>query len=331
MKYTFDNISGNTNIVNSLKNSIVKDKVCHAYLFCGSTGIGKKLIANTFAKTLLCETGKSSPCNDCISCSTFENHTHPDVIYVRTEKKSIGVDDVRDKILKEMETKPYHYKYKIFIVEDADLMTIQAQNSILKTIEEPSSYGIFLLLSKSEYSLLPTILSRTVKFKLKPLDPNIVYEYLLQNVQHLNEKDAFYYALFSNGTIGYAEKLTANPLFDNMRGVIISLLIKLDEYDLSTIFKKCKELEDFKDLSDELLELMNLWFRDLLVYTSTQNEHLILQKNLTDQIIAKSEKSSIPSVVKNFQYIRNAKEELGRYANFQMVMEVLLLNLKQKV
>ena len=327
MKYHFDNILGHNHIIKSLQSSIQHERVCHAYLFCGADGIGKNLIANTFAKTLLCNANSITPCNDCISCKTFESNNNPDVIYIAAEKKSIGVDEIRDKVVKQMETKPYHYKYKIFIIDDSHLITASAQNALLKTIEEPANYGIFLMLAESEHVFLPTVLSRTIKFKLKPVATNIVNEYLLKNLD-INEQDALYYSIFSNGNIGYAQKLSLDSNFMDMRCEVSDLLISIKNFGFSDISHKAKYLEKFKDSSIELLELFELWFRDLLIYRAIGDENLVMQKDLLDNIVTSSESYSVSAIVKNFEFIENAKQELKRYASFQLVMEVLMLNLK---
>ncbi|MEI3523193.1 MAG: hypothetical protein V8Q36_03205 [Anaerotignum sp.] len=129
--------------------------VSHAYLLTGSSGSGKRLIADTFAKTLQCEAGGTEPCGHCRSCSAFDSGNHPDIVYVRPAKKTLGVDDVREQILEDVSLKQYRYRYKIYIVEQADTMTVQAQNALLKTLEEPPAYAVFLLLAENQTAFLP--------------------------------------------------------------------------------------------------------------------------------------------------------------------------------
>ena len=143
--YSFEEIVGHKEIIEGLQQGIKSKKVSHSYIFDGIEGIGKKTLAYAYAKTLQCLKEGISPCNECISCRSFDSGNHPDVFFIKSEKKNLGVDEIREGILKEMEIKPYKYKYKIFIVENADNMTVQAQNALLKTIEEPPAYGIIIL------------------------------------------------------------------------------------------------------------------------------------------------------------------------------------------
>src|SRR5699024_725727 len=120
----------------------------------------------------------TEPCGHCRSCSAFDSGNHPDIVYVRPTKKTLGVDDVREQILENVSLKQYRYRYKIYIVEQADTMTVQAQNALLKTLEEPPAYAVFLLLAENQTAFLPTILSRTVTLHIRPLPDTMVADYL---------------------------------------------------------------------------------------------------------------------------------------------------------
>lgn len=178
----FKDISGNENLINNLKNSISADRVNHAYIFEGQKGMGKITIAKAFAKALNCSEGKSDSCNECISCKSFDSNSNPDIIYVTHEKAGITVDDVRVQILQQAAVKPYNCRYKIFIVPEADKMNIQAQNALLKSLEEPPVYAKFMLLCENSNKFLSTILSRCVLFKLKPLPQFKVADYVEKNL-----------------------------------------------------------------------------------------------------------------------------------------------------
>lgn len=167
--HSFSDIYGNALLLRHLQQAVAGGRVSHAYLLTGSTGSGKRLIADTFAKTLQCEESGTEPCGHCKSCSAFDSGNHPDIVYVRPTKKTLGVDDVREQILEDVSLKQYRYRYKIYIVEQADTMTVQAQNALLKTLEEPPAYAVFLLLAENQTAFLPTILSRTVTLHIRPL------------------------------------------------------------------------------------------------------------------------------------------------------------------
>ena len=157
----FQEIIGHDQIKEHFQKAIEYNKVSHAYILTGEAGMGRKSLANAFALTLLCEKGKTEPCMECHACKQVLSGSHPDLIYVSHEKPgTIGVDDIRKQINDTIMIRPYSSYYKIYIVDEAEKMTQQAQNALLKTIEEPPSYAVILLLTTNQEAFLPTILSR---------------------------------------------------------------------------------------------------------------------------------------------------------------------------
>ena len=134
--YTFEEIRGNTPLVEQLRRSAASGRSSHAYLFLGGAGAGKRLIANTFAKALQCE-GEKRPCDSCKSCHAFNHGNHPDVIYFQPLKngKTYTIEDVREQLLETVDLKPFQYEKKIYIIEKADTLNIQSQNALLKRLE----------------------------------------------------------------------------------------------------------------------------------------------------------------------------------------------------
>ena len=168
--FDFKDIIGNDMIKDHFKKAIENNKISHAYILTGEAGTGRKSIANAFSMALLCEKGGKEPCMVCHSCKQVLSGNHPDLIYVKHEKpNSIGVDDIREQINDTIMIRPYSSYYKIYIVDEAEKMTVQAQNALLKTIEEPPSYAVIILITTNQEAFLPTILSRCVQLKLKPL------------------------------------------------------------------------------------------------------------------------------------------------------------------
>ena len=140
----------------------------HAYILAGETDYVRAYAMN-MAKTLNCLAENTTPCGECLSCRVFDSGNHPDVLYVvGTKATGIGVEDVRDQVIVPMATQPFRYQYKIFIMDKAETLTPAAQNALLKTIEEPAPYGVFLLLVAQTDKLLPTVLSRCVVHKIAP-------------------------------------------------------------------------------------------------------------------------------------------------------------------
>ena len=170
--YTFEEIRGNTPLVEQLRRSAASGRSSHAYLFLGGAGAGKRLIANTFAKALQCE-GEKRPCDSCKSCHAFNHGNHPDVIYFQPLKngKTYTIEDVREQLLETVDLKPFQYEKKIYIIEKADTLNIQSQNALLKTLEEPPAHVIFILATTEVHKLPATILSRCQRFDFKRIQP----------------------------------------------------------------------------------------------------------------------------------------------------------------
>lgn len=142
----FKDILGHEQIKEHFQNAAATGKVSHAYILSGEEGMGKKTLANAFAMTLLCEEGGREPCMQCHACKQVLSGNHPDLIYVTHEKPaSMGVDDIREQINDTIMVRPYSSQYKIYIVDEAQKMTVQAQNALLKTIEEPPAYAVIML------------------------------------------------------------------------------------------------------------------------------------------------------------------------------------------
>ena len=177
----FQEIIGHDQIKEHFQKAIEYNKVSHAYILTGEAGMGRKSLANAFALTLLCEKGKSEPCMECHACKQVLSGSHPDLIYVSHEKPgTIGVDDIRKQINDTIMIRPYSSYYKVYIVDEAEKMTIQAQNALLKTIEEPPAYAVILLLANNNTGLLPTITSRCVTLNFKPVRDEVIRKYLME-------------------------------------------------------------------------------------------------------------------------------------------------------
>ena len=159
----FQDILGHEQIIEHLQNAIKTDKVSHAYILDGPDMSGKKMIADAFAMTLECEKKGTEPCMECHSCKQALGKNQPDIIYLQHEKpNTISVDDFRSQINNDIGVKPYSSPYKVYIVDEAEKMNVQAQNALLKTIEEPPAYAVILLLTNNAEIFLPTIISRCV-------------------------------------------------------------------------------------------------------------------------------------------------------------------------
>lgn len=324
--YTFEEIRGNTPLVEQLRRSAVSGRSSHAYLFLGGAGAGKRLIANTFAKALQCE-GEKRPCDSCKSCHAFNHGNHPDVIYFQPLKngKTYTIEDVREQLLETVDLKPFQYEKKIYIIEKADTLNIQSQNALLKTLEEPPAHAVFLLLAERAEAFLPTILSRVVVMKIRPLSAETIADYLMQ-AGHLAEESHILSA-YAQGRIGQALELVEDEGFREMRQDILGKLEALPSMSEGDAYLLAKEFEVYKnDL--RFLDIMELWYRDLLTAKSLREEGYLIQRDKKDAIF-RAAKEPAALLAKKAAAVRTARMRLAQNANFRLTMEVMLMDLKE--
>lgn len=324
--YTFEEIRGNTSLVEQLRRSAASGRSSHAYLFLGGAGAGKRLIANTFAKALQCE-GEKRPCDSCKSCHAFNHGNHPDVIYFQPLKngKTYTIEDVREQLLETVDLKPFQYEKKIYIIEKADTLNIQSQNALLKTLEEPPAHAVFLLLAERAEAFLPTILSRVVVMKIRPLSAETIADYLMQ-AGHLAEESHILSA-YAQGRIGQALELVEDEGFREMRQDILGKLEALPSMSEGDAYLLAKDFEVYKnDL--RFLDIMELWYRDLLTAKSLREEGYLIQRDKKDAIF-RAAKEPAALLAKKAAAVRTARMRLAQNANFRLTMEVMLMDLKE--
>lgn len=324
----FNEIIGNEQIIKNLQRAMRYDRVSHAYILGGQAGSGKMLIARAFAKSLQCENAVENPCGVCSSCKTFESDNNPDVFYVRpTKSKTLGADDIREQVLKRVDIKQYRYKYKIFIIENADKMTVAAQNVFLKTLEEPPRYAVFLLLAENMDLFLPTVLSRCVSFKIRPLGNEQVEAYMVKSRGVLREEASFL-AEYAGGSIGKAIKLSEDEDFSRMREEITDRLFNLKDTDLAIAMMWAKEMEKYKE-SPEMLDIVYMWYRDVLAAKKLGDEKYIIQKDKLQKIFAQAKKETLTGLGKSLSAVWQAKRQLWQNGNFVLTMEIMLMKIKE--
>lgn len=322
----FEDIIGNNAIISHLKSAIEMDKVSHAYILDAPSGYGKMLIAKAFAKTLQCEESGTSPCNACQSCLLFDSNNHPDFhIIEKTKKRGLGVDEIRDGLNRDIYIKPYRFRKKIYIINEADSMTEQAQNALLKTIEEPPSYGVIILLAENSNRFLPTILSRCVLIKLKPIKESDVREYLIEE-HGMKEKDASLYASFSRGNIGRALQFSMSESFYDMRQIIADTIEIIIQQSEEEIFAQVQKMLEYKDEMTIFCNIFLTWLRDLLVLKKIDDEGMVIHKDKYKTLLKQSASLSYNRLCKLIENLENLRYYQQVNINLQLSLETMLLD-----
>lgn len=327
----FEDIIGNEQNIEYLKEVINCQKVSHAYIFNGAPRSGKKMLAKVFAKSLVCESRKNTgeACNKCKSCLQAENGNHIDIKWLIPKKDTlISVEDVRTQINSDIVVKPYKSDYKIYIIEDANKLNPQAQNALLKTIEEPPKYAVLILLTSNISSILPTILSRCIKINMKTIEDSKIENYLIQKF-NVDEKKAKFCAGFSMGNLGQAIDLSQNEYFNELKEDCLHFLKYIDEMNIYEIIDFLKSLTKYKMDIDEYLDFITIWYRDILMLKVTNNPNKIIYKDEYNYLLRKATNISYEGIENVLMAIDKAKIRLRANVNFDIAIELLLLTLKE--
>jgi len=330
MIYDYNKIIGHIDVIEYFKRTIESKNISHSYLIEGTYGIGKKLLAKTFAKTLFCEEeGVTEPCNKCTSCLMMETGNNPDYFEVIPTKVSIGVDDIREQVVEKMEIKPYRSKYKIFIIPVADRMTIQAQNALLKTIEEPPNYGIVILLTENPGKIISTVHSRCARIRVLPLPTSSIEQYI-RSKYDLIEQQVSLYADFSGGSIGQANSMIEDGKFWQLRQESVDYIINLEKANLIDLYDMVEELNKDRENLAQLLDFWMIWYRDMLMIKKFKTDEYIFYKDFKNQLLDRSKELSYNKINNNFYEVIRAKKRLNKNVNTMLIIENLLLGLKER-
>lgn len=324
----FGQVIGHSEVIEHLQKGIQENKVSHAYILAGEKGAGKRLLANIFASTLQCEKGSIQPCGTCKSCMQVEGGNQPDIIYVTHEKASLGVDDIRQQVNNDVAIKPYSSVRKIYIIPDGEKMTEQAQNALLKTIEEPPEYAVFLLLTENVNTFLPTILSRCVTLQLKPVDAKLIKKFLMERMQ-IPDYLAELSAAFSQGNVGKAIRYASSEEFIEMKRDTIHVLTHVDDMKNYEIMQFIKKMAENKGDVEDYLDLMLLWYRDVLMFKVTQDTNGLLFADEISSIRKQAQSKQYEGIEAIIQAIEKAKVRLKANVNFDTAMELMIFVMKE--
>ena len=248
----FENIIGNEKTKEILKKAIASNRISHSYMFLGTEGIGKKLIAEELAKAILClEKSTCCYCGKCKSCIEFSSENNPDFIYIEPEENKIKIDQIRNMQLKVAE-KPIISQKKVYIINDADTMTNEAQNCLLKTLEEPPEYVIIILIGKNEEYFLPTIRSRCSKVHFEKISNEELKKYLYtKNILDFSDD----LLQIADGSIKKALEINESK---ESYYYIENIMNNIDKCDIIEILNMANELYKSKETIYSILENINI-------------------------------------------------------------------------
>ena len=249
----FSHVIGQEHIIRLLKNSLRDSRIAHAYLFVGPDGIGKTTVAKTLAQALNCSREDSDACGICPACRRIENSSHPDVTWVRPTglSRRVGIDDIR-RLRQQISLKPYQGRKKVYLITEADRMTAQASNALLKTLEEPPANSILILITSHPASLFPTIISRCQMMRFSPLNPGHIEDYLVKKL-NLPPGKARLLSRLSEGRLGKALTLQKKAVWEE-REKILNLGSQISGHD---------DLDKLLEVTAEILELVSNFRHEL--------------------------------------------------------------------
>lgn len=325
--FSFSEIVGHEQIKEHLQMAIRDGKPFHAYIFQGDTGVGKETMARTFAAGLQCRAEGEKPCRDCVSCRQAESGNQPDIIWVTREKPSLGVEEIREQLCNTMDVKPFSSPYKIYVVPEAEKMTEAAQNALLKTIEEPPEYGVVLLLTSNINELLPTIRSRCLIMEFRPLSTATVESFLTTQCQ-VPDYLAKASAAFAQGNLGKAMRYAGSEDFIERKNRILSLLRRVKEMDITEMLAVIKDLGARKEEMRDYIDLMALWYRDVLVFKATKNVNQLLFQEEVSHISREASERSYEKLEEILQAFEKAKQRIRANVSFDVTIELMLLTLQ---
>jgi len=259
----FETIQGHQTIINHLAKAIRSQEVSHAYLFSGIDGIGKKKTAREFAKALLCQDQINPGCGHCPICTQIEHENYPDVRMIgpKAGEASIKISQVRE-MISELAIKPYSGNWRINIIDGADRMTPEAQNSLLKSLEDPLSYNIFILITSYIQTILPTIRSRCQGYHFQPLSIAEM-EIIIRREAEFDQKTVVETLQAAGGSPGMALYLLNNSEIQKERTHYLRELYSLLKGDEIKVFTLAEALSKDKATSQEMLEFFIHWFYEV--------------------------------------------------------------------
>ena len=330
-KFDYETVTGHDLICAKLKQAVAQHRFVSAYVFSGAEGIGKKTVANPFAAALLCHSPKDGkPCLSCPSCKLMQAGNHPDFIVTETpaDKKSIGVEQVRDELIKEAYVRPFSSSRKVFLIKNGETMTAEAQNALLKILEEPPEYVVFIILTTAQNLLLETVLSRCLKLQFLPLNQRLCHDYF-QEMTNADSARKELAASFAQGNIGRGKRMLTDEDFYNLYEQTIAKMQNV-LHSLSALTEFQQFLTDNREKIEDIIDFMLVFLRDALRLTITGKAKLIC----TDRqaaVSAFSQKLAPGGLIRLMEAVIHYRERLQKNASFTGAGLELLTKIQEEI
>ena len=293
---SFSELIGNNKIKNMLIDSAKNGNIVHSYLFYGIEGIGKKLFAVEFSKMILCE-AQEKPCDKCKSCVEFNSNNNPDFFFIEPEKNSLKIDQIRN-MQKNILEKPINGTKKVYIINDADKMTKEAQNCLLKTLEEPQDFVVIILICSNENNILPTVKSRCTKIFFNQIEDSDISAFVKEKNTSINFDENM--LELCSGSIGKAINIIDK---ENILNDLKNIVHSVDKVDKISFFNYNDFFSNNKDNVDLLLEHMYVL---LFKYINNENRY---------------------NCINAMAYVEEAKIKLSYSNNYDMTIDNMLIKI----
>ena len=300
---------GHEALINNFKQRCLKNTLSHAHLIAGEDGVGKGKLANILAKFIL---------------NGYLDREYVDIINYSSEKSSFGVDDVRD-IIEEVYKKPFEKDKKVIIIHEGTKLTIQAQNALLKTIEEPPKGVYIIILCESLELILYTIKSRCEIYKLKPLTKSELYEYIKIKKFNYDENEIKSAIAFSEGVPGRIDRYFNDDKLRELRNNIVILIKNLNKNDLEAILQQEESFSNLKNDKEEVLNIFGLFIRDILINKEIENEEFIINSDKLEDIKELTKEMSFKKLNNMIKTIEEARRNIKSNVSWGMMLRVMLM------
>lgn len=302
-------ILGHESIINGIKKRKLNNSFSHANLIVGDDGIGKSVIAKYLSNNII---------------NLKDNAESVDIVRYYPSSSSFGVDDVR-MIIDEVNKKPYEGDKKVLILYKCDKMTTQAQNALLKTIEDPPIGVYLILLSDSLEAILDTIQSRCQVYKLTPLSKEEILEYIQINFPNVEYNDRYAALAFSTGIPGKVDRFINDEKLKELRNTCVELFLDILKREHGLVLKYQEMLKGFKDEKYDILDILILFIRDIIVFKELNNKELVINFDKISDIIDISMGITYKKLSSMLEYIEEARINFNSNTNYSMTVSVMLM------